>query len=101
MQLIHGLMQIEWGHIAVESTGLGITLFGMMWAWRREDRKERQHIRESTQAQQDTRHKENQDKLDLLLHENEERPPHLHIEADNEPLNEGGIRYKPGSRRAR
>lgn len=95
------LLQIEWGHIAVETTGLGITLFGMMWAWRREDRKERERIRTEAHVHQQAQHEQNAQKLDLLLHENSERPPHVHIEAEDEPLNEKGIRYRPGTRIAR
>ena len=45
--------------IILQAIALGITLFGMMWGWRRMDRKEREEIREKAQAKQDSLHEEN------------------------------------------
>ena len=53
------LESIEWPHIILESAALGITMFGLMWGYRREDRKERRELRETAQAKQLSMHEEN------------------------------------------
>ena len=49
----------HWQSLIMQTLALMITLFGMMWGWRRSDRAERTRIREAASAKQDSLHEEN------------------------------------------
>ena len=88
----------EFGHIVVETLSILAAILIAQWGFRRQDKKERQEIREKAEKERAAQHKENQDKMDMLIQEQEERPAHEHVEnqlgaAPSTPLTVRGLRY--------
>ena len=87
------MAHLDFGHVA-ELLIATLTFWGIMYGFRREDRKERQHIRETAEAERLRQHQENQAKLDEIVTVNKFHPPHLHTERAGNLTFEGMRVYK-------
>lgn len=90
----------HWQSLILQSLAMAITLFGMMWTWRRSDRRERAEIRHMAEEKQTSLHEENKKTFAELKEGQgriqariEEYPLHAHTERAG-PLCAEGI-YPP------